>query len=210
MRASRLHSRCCEADDILVVMFIIAALGNPGAKYEKTRHNAAWIVLNEIAGDLGWEESKYAKALVKKSTLEGETVEFLKPLTFMNRSGESVRYSMDKNNLSPEKVIVLHDEVALPLGEFKISTGKGAGGHNGVASVIHHLKGQHFIRVRIGVAPTTLRAKFQKATRELAGYVLSSFFEGEIRDLKKQAKDIQSALALIMSGGATAAMNKWN
>ena len=143
-------------------MKIIIGLGNPGKKYEKTRHNAGFIVVDGIVkneelkmNQLNWKESKKTQALVCKTKINGEEIEFLKPTTFMNNSGVAVAYAIKNHfKLKPENIIVVHDDKDLSLGEIRIQTNRGSAGHNGVKSIIEHLGTQNFTRARIGVAPT--------------------------------------------------------
>lgn len=154
-------------------MKLLVALGNPGKQYRHTRHNAGWIVMDALFPDVAWSEDKKLGGM---SAREGEWI-LLKPHTYMNRSGESVRTAMDYYKLSPSDVVVMHDEIALPLGEIKVSKGKSAGGHNGVASLIQYLKTNEFTRIRIGVAPTNLRSKLQRTFGTLSDYVLGNLSE---------------------------------
>lgn len=191
-------------------MFIIAGLGNPGEKYKDTRHNVGWFVIDRFVGTEGWTESKYAKASLKEDVRAGESVLFMKPFTFMNKSGEAIQYASGKYNVDPDHIIILHDDVDLPLGTFKISYDRGAGGHNGVKSIAHHLKTNAFIRIRIGVAPTTLRAKLQQKTRSLSGYVLGRFWDKEREELDVLIPHIGNAVDMIISDGVEKAMNRFN
>lgn len=138
-------------------MKLIVGLGNPGKEYEKTRHNVGWMVLNLIAKKLSsesWQNSKKTNADFLKINTGNDQIELLKPLTFMNNSGQSVAYAVKNHTLNPETdLIVVHDDKDIPLGEIKIQINRSAAGHNGVKSIIDHLKTQNFTRVRVGVAP---------------------------------------------------------
>jgi PTH1 family peptidyl-tRNA hydrolase len=141
-------------------MKLIIGLGNPGKKYEKTRHNAGFFVINKIldkklkTNKTKWKENKKAKALYYKTEINGIEAEFLKPTTFMNNSGVAVAFAVKKYpKLKPEDIIVAHDDKDIPLGEMRIQTNRGPAGHNGVKSIIEHLGTQNFTRARIGVAP---------------------------------------------------------
>ncbi|MEX2405611.1 MAG: aminoacyl-tRNA hydrolase [Candidatus Paceibacterota bacterium] len=191
-------------------MYIIAGLGNPGDNYEGTRHNVGWFIVDELANGRGWTASKYAHASLKEENRGGEQVIYAKPTTYMNKSGESLAYLRKKNDVSPENIIVLHDDVDLPLGTFKISFDRGAGGHNGVKSIINHLKTKEFVRIRVGIAPTTLRAKLQQKTKSLSGYVLTRFWDKEREELKLLIPQIGNAVDMIISDGVEKAMNRFN
>ncbi len=138
-------------------MKLIVGLGNPGKQYEKTRHNAGWMVLNEIIKKYNpqksWSNSKKAKAEFLKLQINNQEVELLKPTNFMNNSGFSVQYAVKKHSLKPEDIIVIHDDKDINLGEIKVQFDKNSAGHNGVQSIINHLKTKEFYRVRVGVAP---------------------------------------------------------
>ena len=139
-------------------MKIIVGLGNPGKKYEKTRHNVGWLVLDRLLPNkkTKWNESKKAKALYYKTEINGKQVELLKPNNFMNNSGYSVAYAVKKHNLNLKNdLIIVHDDKDIALGKVKVQTDHGAAGHNGIKSIIQHLGTQNFIRVRVGIAPTT-------------------------------------------------------
>jgi PTH1 family peptidyl-tRNA hydrolase len=145
-------------------MRIIAGLGNPGKKYENTRHNVGFSAMDELAGkhDLAWKQNKKANSLT--ADCEGDLL--AKPQTFMNRSGTAVQYLLSYYKLLPKKwklfakeeadltdiLTVIHDDVDLPLGKYKVSRGSGSGGHKGVESIIKHIKTKNFTRIRIGVA----------------------------------------------------------
>lgn len=138
-------------------MKLLVGLGNPGKQYEKTRHNVGWMVLDELVKKQStlenWSASKNAKAQYLKIKINNQDVELLKPTDFMNNSGFSVRYAQKKHNLKPEDIIVVHDDKDISLGEIKVQFDKNSAGHNGVQSIINHLKTKEFYRVRVGVAP---------------------------------------------------------
>lgn len=147
-------------------MKLIIGLGNPGKEYEKTRHNVGWMVLDKLAclaeanerkqaGNEKWSQSKHAKLLYLRTKLNGQEVELIKPLTFMNNSGEAVAYASKKHNLKAEDIFVIYDDVDLPLGKIRIGKFESSGGHNGIKSIIDHLKNKNFIRFRIGINKET-------------------------------------------------------
>lgn len=128
-------------------MNLLVGLGNPGSRYEDTRHNVGFWFVDRLAENKEWKESKGAQALY--TWLDG--TELFKPQTFMNESGKSVAYAVKKHELEPDRVTVVHDEADLPLGEFKVSRNRGGAGHKGVRSIIDALGTKRFTRLRIGV-----------------------------------------------------------
>lgn len=137
-------------------MKLIVGLGNPGKKYESTWHNVGFLALDELAKDGfdNFKEEKKFKALVSSGMIGSEKVLLVKPQTFMNNSGESVQAIAHFYKVSPEDVIVVHDEFDIELGKIRISHDSSAAGHNGIKSIISHLGTQEFTRVRIGIKPT--------------------------------------------------------
>ncbi|OGH84595.1 MAG: aminoacyl-tRNA hydrolase [Candidatus Magasanikbacteria bacterium RIFOXYA2_FULL_44_8] len=175
-------------------MKLIIGLGNPGKEYMRTRHNAGFLALDELAKQLecttsDWKESKKAKALYCKTTIDGTSVELLKPQTFMNDSGISVAYAAKNHNLKPTNIIVIHDDKDIPLGEYRDQTDRSAAGHNGVKSIIEHLGTQNFRRIRIGVA-TPEMAKYD----DKADFVLGKFSKEEFIILNKILSEVATKL----------------
>jgi|SRR3989344_6271035 len=136
-------------------MKLIVGLGNPGKQYEQTRHNVGWMVLDKLGNNEKWIENKKAKLAYLKTQINGQTVELIKPLTFMNNSGEAIAYATKNHNLKPEDIFVIHDDLDLPLGKIRIGKFESSGGHNGLKSIIVHLKTKNFIRFRIGIQKET-------------------------------------------------------
>ncbi len=133
-------------------MKIIVGLGNPGEDYVNTRHNAGFVVLDNLAGDKSWNKSKGAQLSYLWTIAGKEKIELVKPNTFMNKSGDAVRYVIKKHpELAANDVVVVHDDLDIVLGEYKINFGKGPRGHKGVISVEESLGTMDFWRVRIGV-----------------------------------------------------------
>src|SRR3989338_518570 len=133
-------------------MKLIIGLGNQGKEYAKTRHNIGWRVLDGLAGNSKWQSSKKVKAEYLKKEVNGKEVELFKPRTFINNSGQAVAYAVKNHNLTPKDIIVIHDDKDLPLGRIKVQAGASSAGHNGVQSIIDHLKTQAFTRIRLGIA----------------------------------------------------------
>ncbi len=175
------------------MQFIIAGLGNPGEEYEHTRHNAGRMAVKLLAHDMGateWSTEKMLRAQTAKAkTTKGDSIRFVLPDNFMNRSGASLA-PLAKTPKERERLIVLHDDIDLPLGTIRIVFNRGAGGHNGVLSIERALKSRAFVRVRIGVLPTTPVGKLKKPKGE-----------GAVHDfiLKQLSKKEQDALVLALT-----------
>ena len=186
-------------------MFIIAGLGNPGRQYEGTRHNIGWQVIDELAQKHHMKviESKF-KGLVGKGMIGSEKVILLKPLTFMNLSGESIReavnfYKIDETT----NLIVIADDISLDVGRIRIRKKGSAGGHNGLKNIIAHLGHEEFIRIKLGVGD-------KPAGYDLADYVLGRFDKEEEKILAESRTDAVLAVETIMEDGIDKAMNKYN
>lgn len=155
-------------------MKLFVGLGNPGPKYEKTRHNAGFMAVDEMSRlwGISMSEERKFKGLLGKGTVDGEKVLLLKPLTYMNLSGESVRAVMDFYNVEVDDIVVLYDELDIPAGKIRARQQGSAGGHNGVKSLIQHLKTQNFKRIRIGID--------RHPKIPVVDYVLGRFSESEL------------------------------
>src|SRR3990167_6435348 len=189
---------------------IIVGLGNPGAEYENTRHNTGRMILDMFRqkNDLPeWQEDKKLKSLISKKN----KITLLLPETFMNKSGEAIA-KIIKSKKAAESLVVIHDDLDLPLGRFKISFNHGAGGHRGVLSIVKALKTEAFTRIRVGIAPVMPSGKTKKPFGEKAviDFILGEFKTKELEILKKTAKKIIEALGTIASEGKEKAMGKFN
>lgn len=195
-------------------MFTIVGLGNPGKEYEKTRHNTGRIVLSQIAkkNDFSlWKSDMKTKSLQSMGKLGSQKAVFVFPETFMNNSGVSVKpFAKSKTDL--EKLIVVYDDLDLPIGTIKISYNKSSGGHNGLESIIKNLKSEAFTRIRVGVSPATPSGKIKKPKGEKAvvDFLLKDFRESEMTELKKVTKKIDEALQVITNEGRLKAMTLHN
>lgn len=175
-------------------MKLIIALGNPGKEYANTRHNAGWIVADEIARELSFPEFQFNKkfnAEISENNTDGEKVILAKPQTFMNLSGQSVLAIANFYKIQTDDIIILHDELDIELGKFKISTDSSAAGHNGVASIFEILGTQKIKRVRIGIEGA------EKKRQRLASgkdFVLENFSPEELEIVKKLAGEIMKNL----------------
>jgi len=158
---------------------LIVGLGNPGKKYENTRHNAGWMVLDRLASKLGFSFSKERfKGKVAEVSFEGEKFFFLKPLTFMNLSGESVGEFARFYKLRPQEILVIYDDLDLPLGKLRLRLKGSSGGHRGVLSIERHLGSREFPRLRIGIGRPPTK-------EEVVDYVLSPFKKDELPTLER-------------------------
>ena len=193
-------------------MILVAGLGNKGEEYENTRHNTGFIMLDFIAGAKDWNDSGKANALFKKVGTGKKEIEFIKPMNFMNNSGTSVAFEAKRNKLKPEKVVVIYDDMDLPIGKMKISFNRSSGGHNGVESIIKNLKTEGFLRIRVGISPHTPGGKLKKPSGEKAvlDFLLKDFKDPEIAELKKLSKKIIEALDCFMSDGKDKMMSLYN
>ena len=195
-------------------MMLIVGLGNPGKEYENTRHNSGRIILEKIAkaNDFSdWKDDMKLKSLRSKGELNGEKVEFLLPNTFMNNSGQAVCQIIDdKKKL--KNLVVVYDDMDLPVGTLKISFNRSSGGHNGLESVIKKVKSREFVRIRIGVCPVTPSGKFKKPKGEEAvlKFLLGTFKEDELKTLKMEAKKVAEIISMLSSEGKDKAMTLYN
>ncbi len=195
-------------------MMLIVGLGNPGQEYENTRHNSGRIILEKIAkaNDFSdWKDDMKSKSFRSKGELNGEKIEFLLPNTFMNNSGNAVCQMID-NPKKLKNLVVVYDDMDLPVGTLKISFNRSSGGHNGVESIIKKVKSREFVRIRIGVCPVTSTGKFRKPKGEEAvlKFLLGVFKEDELKTLKMEAKKVAEIIAMLSSEGKDKAMTLFN
>ena len=185
--------------------YIIAGLGNPGAKYEMTRHNAGFLALDLFAvkNNADIKKLKY-HSLVREVTISGKRCLLMKPQTFMNNSGEAIGEAARFYKIPPERVIVISDDTTLDVGKIRIRRKGSAGGHNGLKSIIAHLGSEDFPRVKIGVG------KKPNAYTDLADWVLARFPKDGEEDLKQALENALSAVELIVAGETDKAMNLYN
>ncbi|MBP6925940.1 MAG: aminoacyl-tRNA hydrolase [Candidatus Pacebacteria bacterium] len=185
-------------------MFLIVGLGNPGEKYEKTRHNAGFIVVDQILGNVEWGFNKNGKTQYFKASIGDEVIEYLKPQTFMNESGISVRYVKDKHDILEENIVVLYDDIDLPVGKLRISHDRGNGGHNGIKSIEQHLGTTNFTRIRIGISHEIPDGNIVKPN------VLGVFSKDDFESIKKLVPKVKDIVEIIVKEGREKAMNKFN
>lgn len=193
---------------------IIFGLGNPGKEYEISRHNTGRIVLENVAkaNDFSdWKNDMKLKSLKSSGKVGGEKFDFILPETFMNNSAQAVAPLIDSKK-KLEKIVVIHDDIDLPLGSLKISFNKSSGGHNGVNSIIKKLKSQEFVRIRVGISPSTPTGKTKKPQGEekVLKFLLGNFKEDELKIIKKLSKKITEALIVLSADGRAKAMSLYN
>jgi len=193
---------------------LIVGLGNPTDEYAKTRHNAGRIILEFIAKaqDFSeWKSDMKTKSLRAKGEIEKEKFDFMLPETFMNNSGNAVAPIID----GPKKLknlVVIYDDLDIPVGSIKISFNRSSGGHNGLESVIKRVKSKEFVRIRIGVSPHTPTGKLKKPSGEAAvlKFLLGDFKDDELKELKKLSKKITEILTCLSIEGKDKAMTLYN
>ena len=185
-------------------MYLVVGLGNPGKQYEATRHNMGFDTIDVLV-----ERHKIPQGGVKFNAMYGsgfiggEKVIFMKPLSFMNLSGESVREAADFYKIDPEHIIVIYDDISLEPGQLRIRRKGSAGGHNGIKNIISHLGTQEFPRIKVGVGAKPPRM-------DLADYVLGRFSAEDRRVMEEAFKTAAKAAQVMITDGAEAAMNQFN
>ena len=190
--------------------FVIVGLGNPGKEYEKTRHNAGRMVVELLAKQEGVDAfvlHKASNALVAKGGVGDISATFVLPETMMNLSGKAVA-AFVKTPKAAKNLIVVHDDLDLPLGVIKMVVGRGSGGHKGVESIMRAIKTKEFVRVRVGVAPAGRKnqAKKLKDEEKVIKHVIGKFKPTEEVALKKALKKSVAAVQCLVSEGVSAAM----
>jgi PTH1 family peptidyl-tRNA hydrolase len=180
---------------------LIAGLGNPGARYERTRHNAGFWVADELARRYSGAWREKFTGLVAKVPHAGVELVLLKPQTFMNVSAQAVQPALQFFGLSAAQLVVVHDDLDLPLGKVRVKVGGGHGGHNGLRSITGAI-GSDYIRVRCGIG--------RPEKGDVSAFVLSPFAKDEIPFVEAMVSRATDAVELVASKGAADAMNKFN
>lgn len=184
-------------------MIVIVGLGNPGKKYDNTRHNIGFITLDYLADKNGIKLNKIKhKALVGEGNISGQKVLLVKPQTFMNLSGNSVREVMEYYKVEMENLIVVYDDVDIPTGHLRIRKKGSAGTHNGMRSIIYDLQSDQFPRVRIGIGG--------ERKMELGNYVLGGFGKEEKKLMEDAVERAAKAIEAILKEGIDIAMGEYN
>lgn len=183
-------------------MWLLVGLGNPGSRYAKTRHNIGFMTLDRLAGTLGLDFKEKAEYLIAKGSMGDDEVILLEPLTYMNRSGSAVRKIADKFSISPDRILVVYDDLDLENGKVKIRKKGSSGGHRGVESIIQCIGSQEFPRIKIGIG----RDPFIPAEK----YVLAKFTKEQQPAMKEALARSGDIIAAIMRDGIDKAMNRYN
>ena len=184
-------------------MYIIAGLGNPGQKYEATRHNVGFSVIDKLAEVHNINvDKKQFKGLTGRGIIGGQQVLLLKPLTYMNLSGESIRAAFDFYKPETDQVLVIFDDISLETGQLRIRKKGSAGGHNGVKSIIAHLGTQEFPRIKVGVG--------EPKKGELVDFVLGRFHGDDLQIMKDAVDQASKAVETFLESGVQEAMNIYN
>lgn len=209
-------------------MFYVVGLGNPGEEYLGTRHNTGRMAVEQLLKDLKKEKlqdlelNKKANALITESKIKKEKVALILPETFMNKSGQAVMAFIKPKtgkNKSLENLIVVHDDLDLPIGTMKISYNKGVGGHRGLDSVVKAVKTLEFVRLRIGISPKTAKGTAKKpgsnlppkaAEKAVIDFILGKFKPSETDIMKKVFKKASEAIQCLISESRDKAMNLYN
>ena len=192
-----------------IIMFLIVGLGNPDKKYIKTRHNIGFLVLDKFQEENnlpGFLLSKKYDSLISEGNIENEKVILVKPQTFMNNSGRAVK-SLTKLLSKQEKIknlIIIHDDIDLPLGKIRIIKNRGSAGHKGVDSIVKEIKNKNFIRLRIGINPK------DKKSENPQKFVLQKFTKDEEKIIEQIIEKNCQALKIILVQGIEKAMNEFN
>lgn len=189
-----------------IIPKLIVGLGNPGAKYERTRHNIGFETLDHLADRwlVSWQENKRFQGLIsEKMSIGGDKVYLLKPLTYMNKSGQAIRAVMDWYKLPAESVLLVYDDLDLPVGRLRLRLSGSAGGHNGVKSAISHLGTQAFPRVRLGIQ----KSHSQKDT---ISHVLTKFAPDEREIIDQLIPVTTDAIEVSLRDGVEKAMSLYN
>lgn len=184
-------------------MYVIAGLGNPGKKYAQTRHNMGFITIDQLAEkhNIKVDRLKF-KALVGEGRIAGQKVLLVKPQTYMNLSGESLREVMRFYKLEPEQLIVIYDDIDLEAGALRIRKFGNAGTHNGMRSVVYQLQSDRFPRIRIGIGSS--------GKKDLINFVTGGFSKDEVPVLEEAVTKAVSALECMLGEGIDRAMNQYN
>lgn len=185
--------------------FIIVGLGNPGKKYELTRHNAGFLFADLLADKCSEKISKIQfKSVTANITLGGHRCLLMKPQTFMNNSGEAVKQAAAFYKIPPENIIIVFDDISLPCGKMRIRRKGSDGGHNGIKSIIYLLNSDKFPRVKLGVGEKP------HPDYDLADWVLSSFRKPELDELRVAAENACKAVEMMVQGNIDGAMSSFN
>ena len=185
-------------------MYLIVGLGNPEEEYANTRHNMGFDTINEIAkrNNITITKSKF-KGLYETAIIQGKKVILLKPQTYMNLSGESIKEVVNFYNIEPKEIIVIYDDIDIEKGKIKLRKKGGAGSHNGMKSVVEELNTTDFARIRVGIGQPEFKS-------DMINYVIGKVPEDEQKILKEGTHKAAEAVEEILKNGIDIAMNKFN
>ena len=185
-------------------MYLIAGLGNPTREYAGTRHNIGYDTITRLCDEYRISlDMKKHKGLCGKGVIEGEKVLLVQPLTYMNLSGDCIKEAADFYKIDPAHIIVIYDDISLPVGKLRVRAKGSAGGHNGMKSIIARLGTEEFARVRIGIGE-------KPAGWDLADYVLGRFQPDELPLMREAVGNAAKACGMILKDGIETAMNRSN
>jgi len=185
-------------------MYIIAGLGNPGKEYKWTRHNTGFEVINKLAFDHNIDmKTRKFRAVIGSGVIAGQKVKLAMPQTYMNNSGESLRDMLKYFEVPPERMIVVYDDTALPVGDIRVREQGSAGGQKGMKSIIYQLETDVFPRVRVGIGA-------KPESWDMSDYVLSGFKKNEFDDIVKGITLAGEAVCAVLKDGIGAAMGRFN
>lgn len=203
--AVKVRYRCIvETGREVYIVYLIAGLGNPGREYEHTRHNVGFKVLDVVAHKLCTSVDKIKfKGLIGEGRYDGQRVLLLKPHTYMNLSGQSVADAVNFYKIPLNKIIVIHDDMNLPLGKLRIRPRGSSGGHKGMDSIIYNLSSDEFCRIRVGIGKP-------QGEYDAASYVLGRFTPDDLRKIDDVIQIAADASLVIVKCGIDEAMNRYN
>lgn len=185
-------------------MIVLAGLGNMGSKYERTRHNVGFDTIDFLAAQYRIRNFKMKhKALVAEGVIQGQKTLLVKPQTYMNNSGEAIREILDYYKVFPEDLVVIYDDTDIEIGHLRIRAKGSAGTHNGMRSILNHIKTEDFPRIRIGIGKAPERM-------DLADYVLSHFSDDERKLVNNAIENASLAAVTIICASVDVAMGKFN
>ena len=193
-------------------MKLIVGLGNPGRIYAHNRHNIGFMCLNHFAKiqDIRFDK-KQGQARIGMGEVAGSKLVVARPQTYMNLSGQSVSRLVKKFNISLTDLVVIHDDLDLPLGKIRISHGSGSSGHKGVDSIITYLGSRDFSRIRVGIGrPAIIEGSAETKEADIIAYVLSDFTPDEKKTITQAIPKVSEVILCLLNEGLTAAMNKYN
>ena len=184
--------------------WLVAGLGNPGAAYEQTRHNLGFMLIDLIARETNSPvKREECRALIGRAEIENQTVEMIKPQTYMNLSGETLSCLLKKPGRDAKRLIVVTDDLALPLGKIRLRPKGSAGGHNGLKSIIGCLRTEEFIRLRIGIQP-------EHPISDTKRFVLEKFSKADLERVEKVLEESAQAVRVVIRDGVEKAMAQFN